>query len=72
MISWRPPIQNVSRPNFLTQDAGATVLEAFNLATGRPAYRVVFDFLLKIFGVFPCEEAGERADCASSANFHQC
>jgi cytochrome d ubiquinol oxidase subunit I len=29
----------------------ATVLEALRLATGRPAYRVVFDFWLKIFGV---------------------
>jgi len=31
--------------------AWLTVLEALNLATGRPAYRVVFDFWLKIFGV---------------------
>jgi len=28
-----------------------TVLEALHLATGRPAYRVVFEFWLKIFGV---------------------
>src|SRR5207302_2416763 len=28
-----------------------TVLEALYLATGRPAYRVVFEFWLKIFGV---------------------
>src|SRR6202051_4034977 len=28
-----------------------TVLEAMHLATGRPAYRVVFEFWLKIFGV---------------------
>jgi cytochrome bd ubiquinol oxidase subunit I len=31
--------------------AWLTVLEALNLATGRPAYRVVFEFWLKIFGV---------------------
>jgi cytochrome bd ubiquinol oxidase subunit I len=31
--------------------AWLTVLEALNLATGRPAYRVVFDFWLKIFGI---------------------
>src|SRR6202165_1753472 len=31
--------------------AWLTVLEAMFLATGRPAYRVVFEFWLKIFGV---------------------
>src|SRR5579862_6510585 len=31
--------------------AWLTVLEALGLATGRPAYRVVFEFWLKIFGV---------------------
>ncbi|MGY8668730.1 cytochrome ubiquinol oxidase subunit I [Bradyrhizobium sp. UFLA05-109] len=31
--------------------AWLTVLEALNLATGRPVYRRVFDFWLKIFGV---------------------
>jgi len=31
--------------------AWLTVLEALHLASGRPAYRVVFDFWLKIFGV---------------------
>src|SRR5579863_254131 len=31
--------------------AWLTVLEAMCLATGRPAYRVVFEFWLKIFGV---------------------
>ena len=31
--------------------AWLTVLEALHLATGRPAYRRVFDFWLKIFGV---------------------
>src|SRR5271163_1641179 len=31
--------------------AWLTVLEALRLATGRPAYRVVFEFWLKIFGV---------------------
>src|SRR5215471_12626926 len=31
--------------------AWLTVLEALRLKTGRPAYRVVFDFWLKIFGV---------------------
>src|SRR5499427_7808899 len=31
--------------------AWLTVLEALYLATGRPAYRVVFEFWLKIFGV---------------------
>jgi cytochrome d ubiquinol oxidase subunit I len=31
--------------------AWLTVLEALSLATGRPAYRVVFEFWLKIFGV---------------------
>ena len=31
--------------------AWLTVLEALHLATGRPAYRVVFEFWLKIFGV---------------------
>jgi cytochrome bd ubiquinol oxidase subunit I len=31
--------------------AWLTVLEALHLATGRPAYRVVFDFWLKIFGM---------------------
>ena len=31
--------------------AWLTVLEALHLTTGRPAYRVVFDFWLKIFGV---------------------
>src|ERR1700737_4671692 len=31
--------------------AWLTVLEALGLATGRPAYRVIFDFWLKIFGV---------------------
>ncbi|MBV8590183.1 MAG: cytochrome ubiquinol oxidase subunit I, partial [Acetobacteraceae bacterium] len=31
--------------------AWLTVLEALRLATGRPAYRRVFDFWLKIFGV---------------------
>src|SRR3954447_26513160 len=31
--------------------AWLTVLEALRLATGRPAYRVVFEFWLKIFSV---------------------
>src|ERR1700678_2812843 len=31
--------------------AWLTILEALNLATGRPAYRLVFEFWLKIFGV---------------------
>src|SRR5712672_2563646 len=31
--------------------AWLTVLEALRLATGRPVYRVLFDFWLKIFGV---------------------
>src|SRR6201993_1030252 len=31
--------------------AWLTVLEALHLATGRPAYRTVFEFLVKIFGV---------------------
>src|SRR5436305_4081465 len=31
--------------------AWLTVLEAMHLATGRPAYRVVFEFWLKIFGL---------------------
>jgi cytochrome d ubiquinol oxidase subunit I len=31
--------------------AWLTVLEALHLATGRPAYRVVFEFWLKIFGI---------------------
>jgi cytochrome bd ubiquinol oxidase subunit I len=31
--------------------AWLTILEALHLATGRPEYRVVFDFWLKIFGV---------------------
>ena len=31
--------------------AWLTVLEAMHLATGRPAYRVLFEFWLKIFGV---------------------
>src|SRR6202795_4777999 len=31
--------------------AWLTVLEALHLATGRPTYRVVFEFWLKIFGV---------------------
>src|SRR6195256_3881712 len=31
--------------------AWLTVLEALHLTTGRPAYRVIFDFWLKIFGV---------------------
>jgi cytochrome d ubiquinol oxidase subunit I len=31
--------------------AWLTVLEALRLMTGRPAYRVIFDFWLKIFGV---------------------
>src|ERR1700686_923524 len=31
--------------------AGRAVLEALHLATGPPAYRVVFEFWLKIFGV---------------------
>src|SRR6202045_3068174 len=31
--------------------AWLTVLQALHLATGRPAYRVVFEFWLKIFGV---------------------
>ena len=31
--------------------AWLTVLEALSLATGRPAYRVVFEFWLRIFGV---------------------
>src|ERR1700680_2111665 len=31
--------------------AWLTVLEALYLATGRPAYRVIFEFWLKIFGV---------------------
>src|SRR5580700_1979754 len=31
--------------------AWLTVLEALRLVTGRPAYRVVFEFWLKIFGV---------------------
>jgi cytochrome d ubiquinol oxidase subunit I len=31
--------------------AWLTVLEALGLAAGRPAYRVIFDFWLKIFGV---------------------
>ncbi len=31
--------------------AWLTTIEAMHLATGRPAYRVVFDFWLKIFGI---------------------
>jgi cytochrome d ubiquinol oxidase subunit I len=31
--------------------AWLTVLDGLHLATGRPAYRVVFEFWLKIFGV---------------------
>ena len=31
--------------------AWLTILEALHLATGRPVYRVVFEFWLKIFGV---------------------
>ena len=31
--------------------AWLTVLEGLRLATGRPAYRLVFEFWLKIFGV---------------------
>jgi cytochrome d ubiquinol oxidase subunit I len=31
--------------------ARLTVLEALVLATGRPVYRVIFEFWLKIFGV---------------------
>jgi hypothetical protein len=31
--------------------AWLTILEALNLWTGRPAYRLVFEFWLKIFGV---------------------
>src|ERR1700743_2447811 len=31
--------------------AWLTVLEALHLATGRPAYRTVFEFWLKIFGI---------------------
>src|SRR5258705_13759411 len=31
--------------------AWLTVLEALRLANGRPVYRVIFDFWLKIFGV---------------------
>jgi len=31
--------------------AWLTVIEAMALATGRPAYRVIFEFWLKIFGV---------------------
>ena len=31
--------------------AWLTVLEALRLVTGRPAYRVVFEFWLKIFGI---------------------
>src|SRR6201997_4046621 len=31
--------------------AWLTVLEALHLATGRPAYRIVFEFWLKIFGI---------------------
>ena len=31
--------------------AWLTVIEAMSLATGRPVYRVIFDFWLKIFGV---------------------
>jgi cytochrome d ubiquinol oxidase subunit I len=31
--------------------AWLTVLEALHLVTGRPAYRRVFDFWLKIFGI---------------------
>src|SRR6202171_6383710 len=31
--------------------AWLTVLEALGLVTGRPAYRMVFEFWLKIFGV---------------------
>jgi cytochrome bd ubiquinol oxidase subunit I len=31
--------------------AWLTVIEAMSLATGRHAYRVIFEFWLKIFGV---------------------
>src|SRR4029077_12735483 len=31
--------------------AWLTVLEAVHLATGRPAYRILFEFWLKIFGI---------------------
>src|ERR1700737_1795707 len=31
--------------------AWLTILEALHLATGRPAYRIVFEFWLKIFGI---------------------
>src|SRR6201995_1177352 len=31
--------------------AWLTILEALHMATGRPAYRVVFEFWLKIFGI---------------------
>ena len=30
--------------------AWLTILEALHMATGRPAYRLVFEFWLKIFG----------------------
>lgn len=38
-------------PSFTIGLAWLTVLEALHLATGRPAYRVVFEFWLKIFGI---------------------
>src|SRR6202140_629162 len=39
-------------PSFTIGFAGwLTVLQAFGPSTGRPGYRVIFQFLLKIFGV---------------------
>ena len=36
--------------------AWLTVLEALHLKTTRPAYRVLFDFWLKIFGILSHED----------------
>src|SRR6202167_672260 len=44
--------------------AWLTVLEALRLATGRPVYRVVFDFWLKIFGVAFGVGVGARSGVA--------
>ena len=48
--------------------AWLTVLEALGFATGRPVYRVIFEFWLKIFGVafrdrdgIPVRHQSERA-----------
>jgi cytochrome bd ubiquinol oxidase subunit I len=52
LSSRSPSFSHIIFPSFtIGLAAWLTILEAMHLATGRPTYRVVFEFWLKIFGM---------------------